>query len=226
MIIITPLPGVTKLKPGSVTVPFPGIEVDVYDENGNPADSGELVITTPWPAMFRTLWGEPERFVKQYWRSNGVYYTEDGAKKDEDGYIWITGRIDDVLKVSGHRLGSAEIECALIAHEAVSEAAVVGKPHEIKGETPVAFVVLKTGYEPSVELEKDLKKHVRNKIGAIAVPEEIYFVEQLPKTRSGKIMRRILLSLVKGEEIGDVATLEDVTAIEKIKEIRRQEENK
>ncbi len=225
MILITPLPGITKLKPGSVTMQFPGIEVDIRDEKGNPADSGELVITNPWPAMFRTLWGEPERFVRQYWRSNGgfVYYTEDGARKDEDGYIWITGRIDDVLKVSGHRLGSAEIEGALMSHEAISEAAVVGRPHEIKGQTPIAFVVLKTGYEPSIELEKDFKKHVRNEIGAIAVPEEVYFVEQLPKTRSGKIVRRILLALVKGEEIGDITTLEDVTAVERIRRIERKE---
>jgi len=222
MIMITPLPGITKLKPGSATLPFPGIEVDVRDERGAPADSGELVITTPWPAMFRTLWGEPERFVKQYWRLNGgfIYYTGDGARKDGDGYVWITGRIDDVLKVSGHRLGSAEIESALISHEAISEAAVVGEPHEIKGQVPIVFAVLKTGYEPSVELEKELKKHVRSEIGAIAVPEEVYFVEQLPKTRSGKIVRRILLALVKGEEIGDISTLEDVSAVEKIREAK------
>jgi len=225
MIIIAPLPGITKLKPGSVTLPFPGILVDIRDENGNPADSGELVITNPWPAMFRGLWGEPERFVKQYWRLDGsgrlIYYTGDGARRDEDGYYWIIGRIDEVLKVSGHRLGSAEIESALISHEAVSEAAVIGKPHEIKGQVPVAFVVLKTGYEPSVELEDDLKKHVRNEIGAIAVPEEIYFVEQLPKTRSGKIVRRILLAIEKGEEIGDITTLEDVTVVERIKEAKK-----
>ena len=228
MIIITPLPSITKLKPGSATLPFPGIIADIRDEKRNPADSGELVIMNPWPAMFRTLWGEPERFAKQYWLSeNGlIYLTGDGARKDEDGYYWIIGRIDEVLKVSGHRLGSAEIESALISHEAVSEAAVVGKPHEIKGETPVAFVVLKTGYEPSselesFELEKDLKKHVRNEIGAIAVPENIYFVEQLPKTRSGKIMRRILLAIEKGEEVGDITTLEDITAVEKIKEAKK-----
>ncbi len=224
MVIIAPLPGITKLKPGSVTLPFPGILVDICDEKGNPADSGELVITNPWPAMFRNLWGEPERFAKQYWRSNGsgklIYFTGDGARKDGDGYYWIIGRIDEVLKVSGHRLGSAEIESALISHEAVSEAAVVGKPHEIKGETPVAFVVLKTGYKPSVELKKDLKTHVKNEIGAIAVPEEIYFVEQLPKTRSGKIVRRILLAIEKGEKIGDITTLEDITVVEKIKNVK------
>ena len=227
MIMITPLPGITKLKPGSATLPFPGIMADIRDEEGNPADSGELVITNPWPAMFRTLWGEPERFAKQYWLSaNGlIYLTDDGARKDEDGYYWIIGRIDEVLKVSGHRLGSAEIESALISHEAVSEAAVVGKPHEIKGQVPVAFVVLKTSYESSVELErveleKELKTHVRNEIGAIAVPEEIYFVEQLPKTRSGKIMRRILLAIEKGEDVGDITTLEDVTVVEKIKEVK------
>lgn len=222
MIIIAPLPGITKLKPGSVTLPFPGMLVEIYDEKGNPADVGELVITNPWPAMFRDLRGDPRRFVKQYWTSDGkrIYYTGDGARRDEDGYYWIIGRIDEVLKVSGHRLGSAEIEGALVSHEAVSEAAVVGKPHEIKGEVPVAFVVLKMGYKPDVELEKYLKTHVKNEIGSIAVPEKIYFVEQLPKTRSGKIVRRILLAIEKGEEIGDITTLEDVTVVERIVDVK------
>ncbi|WP_456468771.1 acetate--CoA ligase [Archaeoglobus sp.] len=222
MIIIAPLPGITKLKPGSVTLPFPGMLVEIHDEKGNPADIGELVIMNPWPAMFRDLRGDPRRFVKQYWTSDGkrTYYTGDGARRDEDGYYWIIGRIDEVLKVSGHRLGSAEIEGALVSHEAVSEAAVVGKPHEIKGETPVAFAVLKTGYKPDVELEKYLKTHVKNEIGSIAVPEKIYFVEQLPKTRSGKIVRRILLAIEKGEEIGDITTLEDVTVVERIVNVK------
>lgn len=222
MIIIAPLPGITKLKPGSVTLPFPGMLVEIYDEKGNPADVGELVITNPWPAMFRDLRGDPRRFVKQYWTSDGkrTYYTGDGARRDEDGYYWIIGRIDEVLKVSGHRLGSAEIEGALVSHEAVSEAAVVGKPHEIKGEVPVAFVVLKMGYKPDVELEKYLKTHVKDEIGSIAVPEKIYFVEQLPKTRSGKIVRRILLAIEKGEEIGDITTLEDVTVVERIVNVK------
>ncbi|MBO8180924.1 MAG: acetate--CoA ligase [Archaeoglobus sp.] len=222
MIIIAPLPGITELKPGSVTLPFPGMLVEIHDEKGNPADIGELVIMNPWPAMFRDLRGDPRRFVKQYWTSDGkrTYYTGDGARRDEDGYYWIIGRIDEVLKVSGHRLGSAEIEGALVSHEAVSEAAVVGKPHEIKGEVPVAFVVLKKSYEPSVELEKYLKTHVKNEIGSIAVPEKIYFVEQLPKTRSGKIVRRILLAIEKGEEIGDITTLEDVTVVERIVNVK------
>ena len=222
MIVIAPLPGITKLKPGSVTLSFPGILIDIHDEKGNPADKGELVITNPWPAMFRNLWGEPGRFIKNYWRSDGepIYYTGDGARRDKDGYCWIIGRIDEVLKVSGHRLGSAEIESALISNEAVSEAAVVGKPHEIKGETPVAFVVLKTSYKPSDELKKELKTHVKNEIGAIAVPEEIYFVEQLPKTRSGKIVRRILLAIEKDQEIGDITTLEDITVAEKIRDVK------
>ena len=222
MIIIAPLPGITKLKPGSVTLPFPGMMVEIHDEKGDPADVGELVITNPWPAMFRDIRGDPKRFVKQYWTSDGkrIYYTGDGARRDEDGYYWIIGRIDEVLKVSGHRLGSAEIEGALVSHEAVSEAAVVGKPHEIKGEVPVAFVVLKTGYKPDVELEKYLKTHVKDEIGSIAVPEKIYFVEQLPKTRSGKIVRRILLAIEKGEEIGDITTLEDVTVVERIVNVK------
>jgi acetyl-CoA synthetase len=222
MIIIAPLPGITKLKPGSVTLPFPGMLVEIHDEKGNPADVGELVITNPWPAMFRDLRGDPRRFVKQYWTSDGkrIYYTGDGARRDEDGYYWIIGRIDEVLKVSGHRLGSAEIEGALVSHEAISEAAVVGKPHEIKGEVPVAFVVLKIGYKPDVELEKYLKTHVKNEIGSIAVPEKIYFVEQLPKTRSGKIVRRILLAIEKGEEIGDITTLEDMTVVERIVDVK------
>jgi acetyl-CoA synthetase len=222
MIIIAPLPGITKLKPGSVTLPFPGMLVEIHDEKGNPADVGELVITNPWPAMFRDLRGDPRRFVKQYWTSDGkrTYYTGDGARRDEDGYYWIIGRIDEVLKVSGHRLGSAEIEGALVSHEAISEAAVVGKPHEIKGEVPVAFVVLKIGYKPDVELEKYLKTHVKNEIGSIAVPEKIYFVEQLPKTRSGKIVRRILLAIEKGEEIGDITTLEDMTVVERIVDVK------
>ena len=222
MIIIAPLPGITKLKPGSVTLPFPGMLVEIHDEKGNPADIGELVIMNPWPAMFRDLRGDPRRFVKQYWTSDGkrTYYTGDGARRDEDGYYWIIGRIDEVLKVSGHRLGSAEIEGALVSHEAVSEAAVVGKPHEIKGEVPVAFVVLKMGYKPDVELEKYLKTHVKDEIGSIAVPEKIYFVEQLPKTRSGKIVRRILLAIEKGEEIGDITTLEDVTVVERIVNVK------
>ncbi len=223
MILITPLPGITKLKPGSATKPFPGIKAEVWDDDGNPCPpnaGGKLVITRPWPSMLRTLWGDPDRYVKVYWSaypSKLVYFSGDGARIDEDGYFWILGRVDDVLNVSGHRLGTAEIESALVAHEAVSEAAVIGKPHEVKGEVPVAFVVLKEGYKPSPDLKKELKQHVRKLIGPIAVPEEIHFLNKLPKTRSGKIMRRILRAIEKGEAVGDVTTLEDTSAVEEVK---------
>ena len=223
MILITPLPGVTKLKPGSATRPFPGIKAEVWDDEGNPCPpnvGGKLVITRPWPSMLRTLWGDPERFIKTYWSAfegKLVYFTGDGAKVDEDGYFWIMGRIDDVLNVSGHRLGTMELESALVAHKAVSEAAVIGKPHEIKGEVPVAFVVLKEGIEPSVELKKELKEWVRKQIGPIATPDEIIFVNKLPKTRSGKIMRRLLRAVLAGKPLGDVTTLEDEKAVEEAK---------
>ncbi|AEA46361.1 acetate--CoA ligase [Archaeoglobus veneficus] len=232
MILISPLPGVTKLKPGSATLPFPGVVADIYDEDGNPVPpntGGKLVITRPWPSMLRTLWGDPDRYVRQYWsayKDKLVYFTGDGARRDEDGYFWIIGRIDDVLNVSGHRIGTAELESALVAHKAVSEAAVIGKPHEVKGEVPVAFVVLKAGYEPTPELKKELKNWVRKEIGPIAVPEEIHFLEKLPKTRSGKIMRRILRAIEKGEAIGDVTTLEDETAVEEAKKKVVEEEQK
>ena len=223
MIMITPLPGVTKLKPGSATKPFPGIKAEVWDDEGNPCPAnvgGKLVITRPWPSMLRTLWGDPDRYIKTYWSAfegKLAYFTGDGAKVDEDGYFWIMGRIDDVLNVSGHRLGTMELESVLVAHKAVSEAAVIGKPHDIKGEVPVAFVVLKEGYEPSVELKKELREWVRKKIGPIATPEDIIFVTKLPKTRSGKIMRRLLRAVLAGKPLGDVTTLEDEKALEEIK---------
>ncbi len=218
MIMITPLPGVTPLKPGSATKPFPGVFADVFDEQGKQAKSGYLVITKPWPAMLRTLFNNPQRYIDTYWsKFEGVYFAGDGAKKDKDGYFWIIGRIDDVLNVAGHRIGTAELESALVSHEAVAEAAVVGKPHEIKGESIVAFVILKSNYEPSEELKKELKNHVRKVIGPIATPEEIYFVKSLPKTRSGKIMRRVLRAILSGKEMGDLSTLEDLGAIEELK---------
>jgi acetyl-CoA synthetase len=222
-IMITPLPGVTKLKPGSATRPFPGIKAEVWDDDGNPCPpnvGGKLVITRPWPSMLRTLWGDPDRYVKTYWsafKDKLVYFTGDGARIDEDGYFWIMGRIDDVLNVSGHRIGTAELESSLVAHKAVSEAAVIGKPHDIKGEVPVAFVVLREGFEPSVGLKKELRDWVRNTIGPIAVPDDIIFVEKLPKTRSGKIMRRLLRAVLSGQPLGDVTTLEDEKAIEEAK---------
>ena len=221
MIMITPLPGVTPLKPGSATKPFPGVFAEVFDEEGNPAkenEGGYLVITKPWPAMLRTLFKNPQRYIDTYWsKFKDVYFAGDGAKKDKDGYFWIIGRIDDVLNVSGHRIGTAELESALVSHEAVAEAAVVGKPHEIKGEAIVAFVILKSSYKPSEELKKELRNHVRKVIGPIATPEEIYFVKSLPKTRSGKIMRRVLRAILTGKEMGDLSTLEDLRAIEELK---------
>jgi acetyl-CoA synthetase len=212
MFMITPLP-VTKLKPGSATNPFPGIEADVYNEKGKPVQAGEegfLVLKKPWPAMLRTIYGDPERFVNQYWsKYPGVYFTGDSARKDEDGYFWIIGRVDDVIKVSGYRLGSAEIESALVSHAAVAEAAAIGLPHEIKGQAIHTYVLLKQGHEPSDALAEELKQHVGHEIGPIAKPEKITFVDKLPKTRSGKIMRRVLKARAQGLPEGDVTTLEE-----------------
>ncbi len=219
MILISPLP-FTPLKPGSATKPFPGIEADVLDEDGNPCKPGEggyLVIKTPWPAMLKTLFRDDERYIKTYWeRFPGVYLTGDAAKKDEDGYFWILGRSDDVINVSGHRIGTMEVESALVSHPAVAEAAVVGKAHEIKGQAIVSFIILKEGFDPDENLKELLKAHVRAEIGGIAVPDEIYFVSSLPKTRSGKIMRRILRAIESGKEIGDTSTLEDEKSVKEI----------
>ncbi len=212
MHMITPIPSM-PLKPGSATKPFFGVIADVLNDEGKPAKVGEdgyLVLKNPWPAMLRTLYKDPERYKKTYWqRFPGYYFTGDGAKKDEDGYFWIIGRVDDVLKVSGYRLGTAEIESALVAHPAIVEAAVIGKPDPIKGEAIKAFVILKKGYTSSEELIDDLKKWMRKEIGPIAIPSEIKFVESLPKTRSGKIMRRVLKAKELGQPIGDISTLEE-----------------
>lgn len=212
MIIITPFP-TTQLKPGSATFPFPGIEVDVLDEKGVsvPADKGgNLVIKTPWPAMLKTLYKDTERYKKTYWeRFPGYYLAGDSAKKDKDGFMWIMGRIDDVIKVSGYRLGTAEIESALVSHPAVSEAAVIGKPDDLKGNIIKAFVILKSGHSSSDSLKEELKKHVGKNMGPIAKPGEIDFVDFLPKTRSGKIMRRVLKAKELGLPLGDLSTLED-----------------
>lgn len=221
MIMITPLPGVSTLKPGSACKPFPGVFAQVVDEKGEeakPNQGGYLVITKPWPAMLRTLWGNPERYVNTYFGTYpNIYLTGDGARIDEEGDFWIMGRIDDVINVSGHRLGTAELESALVSHESVAEAAVVGKPHEIKGQAIVAFVVLREGIKPTPELKEELRRHVATEIGPIAKPDEIHFVSMLPKTRSGKIMRRIMRALEEGKEIGDITTLEDAKAIEELK---------
>jgi acetyl-CoA synthetase len=210
--VITPLP-VTPLKPGSGTKPFFGHEAEVVDDDGNPVPPGEegyLVLKRPWPSMLRTVYGDDERYIKQYWGKFGnMYQTGDSARKDKDGYIWIIGRMDDVLKVSGYRLGTAEVESALVSHPSVAEAAVVGLPHEIKGNAIHAYVILNAGQSGSDELAAALRNHVGKELGPIAKPESVTFVESLPKTRSGKIMRRLLKARALGEDVGDTSTLAD-----------------
>jgi acetyl-CoA synthetase len=211
-LMITPLP-ITALKPGSATRPFFGIDADVVDEHGEPVKSGEegyLVIKKPWPGMLRTIYRDPDRMVTQYWsKFKGWYQTGDSARKDEDGYIWIIGRMDDVIKVSGYRLGTAEVESALVSHSAVAEAAAIGLPHEIKGNAIHAYVMLRKGNEPNEKLREELRNHVAHEMGPIAKPDEITFVDSLPKTRSGKIMRRLLRARALGQPEGDVSTLEE-----------------
>lgn len=212
MFMITPMPCV-PLKPGSGTKPFPGIEMDVVDEKGKsvkPNEEGFLVIKTPWPAMIRTIYGDDERYVNQYWRKyKGMYITGDSARKDKDGYYWIIGRVDDVIKVSGYRLGTAEIESALVSHSAVAEAAAIGVPHEVKGNAIYAYVILRAGLTGNTTLAEELRQHVSHEVGPIAKPEQIEFVDSLPKTRSGKIMRRVLKAKAMGEDPGNLSTLED-----------------
>lgn len=220
-ILISPLPGATPTKPGSATLPLPGIVADVVDREGNslpPNQGGFLVIRKPWPSMLRTIYGDHDRYQKQYWsKFPGIYWTGDEARRDEDGYFWIMGRADDVIKVSGHRLGSSEIESVLVSHRSVAEAAVVGIPHEIKGQAIVAFVTLVSGVPPSSELQEELKMHVAKEVGALARPEQIRFSDQLPKTRSGKIMRRLLRQIASTGKIeGDTTTLEDISVITKL----------
>ncbi|MGQ9908408.1 MAG: acetate--CoA ligase [Candidatus Flexifilum sp.] len=211
--MITPLPSV-PLKPGSATRPFPGIKVDVVDEHGHscpPGVDGNLVIQEPWPSMLRTIYGDPDRFVNQYWKAyeqQGWYLTGDTARKDEDGYIWIIGRNDDVIKVSGYRLGTAEIESGLVSHPAVAEAAAIGVPDEVRGNVIYAYCILRAGYTGDEELRDKLKEHIRHAVGPIAVPAKIEFVDVLPKTRSGKIMRRVLRARALGQPEGDLSTLE------------------
>src|SRR5213594_124133 len=221
MILITPLPGETTTKPGSATRPFPGVEADVVDEKGDPVPvnkGGYLVISKPWPAMLQTLYKDPERFKQVYWSQiPGKYFTGDGARVDEDGCFWLMGRIDDVINVAGHRIGTMEVESALVSHPKVAEAAVVGRPHPLKGQALVAYVVLKRGEAGSDSLRQELREHVRREIGAIAAPEALYITDKLPKTRSGKIMRRVIRSLVSGQEIGDTTTLEDPGAVDEVR---------
>ena len=221
-ILITPLPGVTTLKPGSATRPFFGVQPALVDNLGEPlegATEGNLVITDSWPGQMRTVFGDHERFEQTYFSTfPGRYFTGDGARRDEDGYYWITGRVDDVLNVSGHRMGTAEIESALVSHPKIAEAAVVGVPHEIKGQGIYAYVTLIAGEEPSRELHKEVKEWVRKEIGAIATPDVIHWAEGLPKTRSGKIMRRILRKIATGEtdSLGDISTLADPGVVDKL----------
>lgn len=212
MFMITPMP-CTPLKPGSGTKPFPGIVADVVDEAGNsvkPNEEGYLVLKTPWPSMLRTIWNDPDRYVNQYWsKFPGMYMTGDSARKDEDGYFWIIGRVDDVIKVSGYRLGTAEIESALVSHPAVAEAAAIGLPHEVKGNAIYCYVILRSGYEKTDKLLEELRLHVGHEVGPIAKPEQVEVVDQLPKTRSGKIMRRVLKARALGQDPGNLSTLEE-----------------
>jgi acetyl-CoA synthetase len=221
MIMITPLPGITSTKPGSATLPFPSISAEVRDAAGKRVDTGGglLTLTRPWPAMLRGIYGDPDRFVKQYWSrwTDGAYFTGDGARRDEDGFYWLLGRVDDVLNVAGHRLGTMEVESALVDHPKVAEAAVVGRPHEIKGQAVAAFVTLKEGNQPGTDLADELKEHVSRKIGAIAKPDQILFAADLPKTRSGKIMRRLLRDIAEGKALGDTTTLADPAVVARLK---------
>jgi len=226
-IMIAPIPGVTATKPGSCTLPLPGIDADIVDERGDPVKrpdtGGYLVIRKPWPAMLRTIWGDNARYVRTYWEKfqNRYYVAGDSAHRDADGYFWIMGRIDDVLNVAGHRLGTMEIESALVAHPRVAEAAVVGRPHEIKGEAVFAYVVCRGSSPQSGEasgLAQELRGWVGEQLGAIAKPDDIRFTETLPKTRSGKIMRRLLRAIARGEEIiQDISTLENPAIIDQLR---------
>jgi len=225
-IMITPLPGVVATKPGSATRAFPGIDAAILDDQGNPVEvgGGYLAITSPWPSMLRGIYGDPDRYVKQYWSKwPGIYFTGDGARRDEDGYFWLLGRVDDVINVAGHRIGTMEVESALVDHPSVAEAAVVGINHEIKGTAIAAFVIVKSAdaeraKSDPARFEKELKDHVVAKIGAIAKPEKIMITADLPKTRSGKIMRRLLRDIAEGRALGDVTTLADPTVVASLKE--------
>ena len=221
MIMVTPLPGMISTKPGSATRPFPGITVEIRDADGNQVENGGglLAITKPWPSMLRAIYGDPERFVNLYFRkwADGVYFTGDGARRDDDGFYWLLGRVDDVLNVAGHRIGSMEVESALVDHPRVAEAAVVGRPHEIKGQAIAAFVTVKEGVQASLGLADELKAHVVRKIGGIARPDQILFAADLPKTRSGKIMRRLLRDIAEGKALGDTTTLADPAVVARLK---------
>jgi acetyl-CoA synthetase len=230
-ILITPLPGVVATKPGSATRAFPGIDAKILDERGNEVNvgGGYLAITSPWPSMLRGIWRDPERYQQQYWAKwPGIYFTGDGAKRDQDGYFWLLGRVDDVINVAGHRIGTMEVESALVDHQSVAEAAVVGINHEIKGTAIAAFVIVKSSKleeakRDPAKFEKELKDHVTEKIGAIARPEKILITADLPKTRSGKIMRRLLRDIAEGRALGDVTTLADPTVVASLKDKYEEE---
>ncbi len=220
-ILITPLPGITKLKPGSATKPFPGIQADIVDENGKSIKEGAgyLVLRSPWPSMLRTIYGDPKRYVDQYWsRFPGLYFTGDGAKRDKDGYFWLLGRVDDVMNVAGHRISTMEVESALVDHHSVAEAAVIGRHDELKGQAIVAFTTLKKSAKHDDSMIEELRNHVAKKIGPIARPDDIIFTAELPKTRSGKIMRRLLKNIAEGAVLGDTTTLADPAVVHNLKE--------
>jgi acetyl-CoA synthetase len=225
--MITPIPGAMHMKPGSAALPFFGVLPKIVRQDGSEAganEGGHLCIAKSWPGMMRTVYGDPDRFKKQYFEDHpGYYFSGDGARTDEDGYFWLMGRVDDVINVSGHRMGTAEVESSLVAHEAVTEAAVVGFPHDVKGQGIYAFVTLKDGFEPSEEMKKELVKHVRKEIGPIASPDKIHFTNALPKTRSGKIMRRILRKIAEGQidQLGDTSTLADPEVVDRLVEGRQ-----
>jgi acetyl-CoA synthetase len=227
-IMITPLPGITSTKPGSATNPFPGVSAEILNNKGEvvKVGGGLLALTRPWPSMLRGIYGDPERYQKQYWSrwSNGVYFTGDGAKRDEDGYFWLLGRVDDVINVAGHRIGTMEVESALVDHADVAEAAVVGKTHDLKGQAIAAFVTVKEGVKQTSALNDELKQHVVKKIGAIARPDEIIFAADLPKTRSGKIMRRLLRDIAEGKALGDTTTLADPAVVRRLNEQYEEKE--
>ncbi|MDQ3996429.1 MAG: acetate--CoA ligase [Gemmatimonadota bacterium] len=229
-IVISPLPGVTPTKPGSATIPLPGYSAELLDTQGNviPVGGGLLALTRPWPAMLRTIWGDDERYVQTYfskWPGRpDLYFPGDGAKRDDDGYFWILGRVDDVLNVAGHRIGTMEVESALVEHPAVAEAAVVGRTHELKGQALAAFVTLREGFKHDPELRDELRNFVAEKIGAIAKPDDILFSADLPKTRSGKIMRRLLRDIAEGRTLGDTTTLADPTVVAKLRDMYEAQE--
>jgi acetyl-CoA synthetase len=223
-IVISPVPGVTATKPGSATIPLPGYSAELLDAKGTviPVGGGLLALTRPWPSMLRTIWGDEQRYVETYfskWPDRpDLYFPGDGAKRDEDGYFWILGRVDDVLNVAGHRIGTMEVESALVEHPAVAEAAVVGRTHELKGQAIAAFVTLREGFRQSHELREELRSFVAEKIGAIARPDDILFSADLPKTRSGKIMRRLLRDIAEGRMLGDTTTLADPNVVAALKD--------